>query len=170
MAPAPEERRIAELRRLGVSEPLVRLSSGEVVHALFRNCCLGPPYYAYHGAGVPDGPPLVPLWDCNDSVVGVWERADGPEFIEFDIEADDQYWPLARTEQGFWAAQFNFFYECEAPLEELRTAAAVVGFRFLDRLFSASEAAAGQLGTFETHRAWLRELVAEIDSQSGGQT
>ena len=163
MAAVSEDRRIAELRRLGASEPLVRLASGDCVHRMFRDSCLGPPFFVYHGAGTPDGPPLMALWDCNDTVVGVWERPDGPEFIEFNIEADDEYWPLARTEQGFWATQFDFYYECEIPDEELREAAAAVGFRFLDRLVAAREAAADQLGTFEGHAAWLRELVASID-------
>src|SRR5262245_35780352 len=101
MPVVPEAQRIAELRRLGASEPLVRLSSGEVVHELFRQSCLGPPYYVYHGAGAPDGPPLVPLWDYGDAVVGVWRRPRAPEFIEFSIEAVGAYTTLARTEQGF---------------------------------------------------------------------
>ena len=163
MAAVPEDQRIAALRRLDVSEPLVRLASGECVHPTFRNSCLGPPYYAYHGAGVPDGPPLVPLWDHGDTVAGVWDRADGPEFVEFSIEADDEVWPLARTEQGFWATRFDSLYEADVPVEELREAAAAVGFRFLDRLVASREAAAGRLGTFEGHAAWLRELVAAID-------
>ncbi len=37
MVAIPEDRRITELRRLGVSEPMVRLSSGEVVHEMFRH-------------------------------------------------------------------------------------------------------------------------------------
>jgi hypothetical protein len=168
MTAVPENQRIAELRRLGMSEPLIRLSSGEGLHDRFRYSCLGPPYYVYHGAGTPDGPLLVPIWDCNDTVVGVWERADGPEFIEFSIEADDEYWPLARTEQGFWATQFDFFYEADTPLGELREAAAVVGFRFLDWHLSARQEADTRLGTFQAHQAWLRDLVAGIDRETQG--
>jgi hypothetical protein len=118
-------------------------------------------------AGTPVGPPLVPLWDCNDSVLGVWERPDGPEFIEFSIEADEEYTTLARTEQGFWATQFDFFYECEIPDDELREAAAAVWFRFLDQLMAAREEAADRLTTFEGHRAWLDAAVASIDRDLG---
>ena len=167
VAAVAEHERTAELRRLGVSEPLIRLSCGEAVHEMFRNRCLGPPYYVYHGAGTPDGPPLIALWDCNGTVAGVWKRSDGLEFIDFSIEADDEYRSLARTEQGFWATQFDFFYECEVPLTELREAAATVEFRFLDQHLAAREAAESRLGTFEGHRAWLRELVADIDRESG---
>jgi hypothetical protein len=170
MAAVAEDRRIAELRHLGVSEPLVRLASGDCVHPTFRHSCLGPPYYVYHMAGTPSGPPLVPLWDCNDTVLGVWERDNGPEFIEFSIESEDEdeYTLLARTEQGFWATQFDLYYESDIPDEELREAAAAVGFRFLDRLVAAREAAGDRLGTFEGHQAWLGELVAGIDRESGG--
>src|SRR6266516_990889 len=110
MPSIPEYKRVVELRRLGLSEPLIRLSIGDVVHELFRHSCLGPPYYVYHDAGSPVGPTLVPLWDRNDTVVGVWELAHSLAFIEFSIEADDEYWTLAMTEQGFWATQFDFFY------------------------------------------------------------
>ena len=153
MSVIPENQRIAELRRLGASEALVRLSSGELLHEVFRGSCLGPPYFVYHEASVPDGPPLVPLWDHDNHVVGVWQRTAGLEFIEYSIEAAHKYTPLARTEQGFWATQFDFLYECDIPLEKLREAAAAVGYRFVDRHF------------FDSHQAWLREFVADIDGE-----
>lgn len=168
MSTVPESQRIAALRRLGVSEPLIRLSSGECVHPTFRNSCLGPPYYVYHGAGVPGDPPLVPLWDHGDTVVGLRERADGPEFVEFSIEGDIEARQLARTEQGFWATRFDFLYEAEVPDAELREAADAVGFRFLERHLASREAALGRLGAFEGHAAWLRELVAAIDREVPG--
>jgi hypothetical protein len=169
MAAVPEDQRVAALRRLGASAPLIRLACGECVHEQFRDTCLGPPHFVYHGAGAPDGPPLVPLWDCNlnDAVVGVWEQPGGPEFIEFSIEADEECTPLARTEQGLWATQFDFYYECDAPVERLQEAAAAVRYRFLDRHLAARAAADGRLGTFEAHRAWLLEFVAGIDRDSG---
>jgi hypothetical protein len=167
MAVVAEDLRLAELRHLGASEPLVRLASGDCVHEMFRDACLGPPYYVYHSAGTPDGPPLVPLWDYSDTVVGVWKREDGPEFIDFDIENHDEYSSLARTEQGFWLTQFDFFYEADVPLEELREAAAAVGFRFLDHYLMSREAADQRLATFEGHHRWLLELVAGIDRECG---
>lgn len=167
MPVVPEHLRVPELRRLQLSEPLIRLASGDCIHEMFRDACLGPPYRVYHGARTPDGPPLVPLWEYCDSVFGVWERGDGIEFIDYDVEAPN--WPrsLAGTEQGFWVTRFDFHYECEVPLGELREAAAVVGFRFLDRHIAAREAAEGRLGTFEGHQAWLRALVESVDRDSG---
>lgn len=170
MTVVPEDQRIAELRRLGVSEALVRLASGDRVHETFRNSCLGPPHHPYHLAPPPPGPPFVPLWDNQDGVVGVWERSDGLEFIEYDIEAEDpdEYTPLAHTEQGFWVTQFDFFNQCDVPPTELREAADAVGFRYLDRYLTELEAAAtaGRLDTSEGQDAWLQELIAAIDQES----
>jgi len=168
MPVVPEDERIAGLRRLGVSAPLVRLASGELLHPAFRNACLGPPYYTYHGADTPVGPTLIPLWDHCDTVVAVWERADSLEFIEYSIETAHEYDPLARTEQGFWATRFDFLYECDVPLEALREAASAVGLRFIDRYLLARETAGPLLESFEERQAWLHRLVADIDREAAG--
>jgi hypothetical protein len=167
MPVVPEHERIATLRAWGISEPLIRLSCGEVVHEQFRVSCLGPPWHIYHGSvASPNGPPLAALWELSDQVFGVWRRGGGLEFIRYGFEGPNDFEILANTEQGFWAAQFDFLYECDAPLDELRTAAVVVGFRFVERHLSSRAAADSRLGTFEAHRAWLRELVAGIDRDS----
>ncbi len=166
MAVVPEGKRIAELERFGASEPLVRLSSGEAVHKMFSNGSLRRPYYVYNLAGAPDGPPLIPLWERYETVFGAWERDDGPEFIEFSIETPDEFESLARTEQGFWATQFDYFYECDEAIEDLREAAAAVGFRFFDRYLSSRLEAESRLGTFDAHDAWRKEVVAGIDLDS----
>lgn len=166
MAVIAKDLRMAALQGLGVSVPLRRLAAGECIHEAFRGHCLGPPFYAYHRAGVPAGPPLIPLWDSGDTVFGVWEKADGLEFIEFSIEAPEEFELVARTEQGFWATRFDFLYECDLPENELQSAAASVGFRFLDRHLASREEAEERLDTFRGHRAWLRELVAEIDRET----
>jgi hypothetical protein len=161
----PDGQRIAELRRLGMSESLVRLASGECIHEIFRYTALGPPHYVYHLARTPDGP-LIGLLDCNDTVIGLWEQPDGPEFIKFSVEAVNEFTKLARTEQGFWADQFDFFYECDVLIKELQEAAAVVGFRFLDRYLASRKGAESRLHTFEAHQVWLQQLVAGVDRES----
>ncbi|MET3182261.1 UNVERIFIED_ORG: hypothetical protein ABIC43_005436 [Variovorax guangxiensis] len=163
MAVIGEHLRMPELQRLGLSAPLMQLAAGQCIHEAFRGSCLGPPFYAYRGAGVPEGPTLVPLWDHGSRVCGLRETAGGLEFIEFSIEDPAGFERVAGTEQGFWATRFDFLYECELPDETLREAAARVGFRFLERHLAQREAAEEQLGSFSGHRAWLRELVAGID-------
>jgi hypothetical protein len=51
MTVVAEERRLSELRRVGLSEPIIRLSAGELLHDLFRYRCQASPYYVYHEAG-----------------------------------------------------------------------------------------------------------------------
>lgn len=166
MTVVPENERLDALRRLGLSGPLVRLAAGKPVHPAFGFRCQAPPRYSYHGAGCPGGPPLTPLWDCGDTVTAVWERDGRPEFIEFCIEADGEFWVLAATEQGLWATVFTALVEDRDDLgaDELRDAAQVVGFRFLDRVVAGRQEA--DLSTFEQHAAWLQGLVAGIDRES----
>src|SRR4029434_11246044 len=101
------------------------------------------PFYSYHGAGCPKGPVLAPLWDCGDSVTGVWIRGGRLEFIEFGIEGVAEYTVLAHTEQGLWATVLVNLYEDRDDLgpEAFRDAARAVGFRFLDRLAAAYDSA-----------------------------
>ena len=171
MPVVPENERVATLREWGVSEPLIQLSCGESVHEQFDDHCKGPPWYVYRGSvPTPAGPPLAVLWEWSERVTGVRRRRSGLEYIRYGLGRPEEYELLARSEQGFWAAQFDFLYECEAEPDELREAAAAVGFRFLDRYLASREAAEEDvLGTFEGHRAWLRKLVAGIDRESRGQ-
>jgi hypothetical protein len=117
---------------------------------------------------VPEGPPLVPLWERDSRVVAVWRQHDGLAFIEFSIEHPGTFEMLARSEQGFWASRFDFLYECDLAVETLRAAAECVGFRFLERHLASREAAEDGLTSFAAHRAWLRGLVAQIDGEAAG--
>jgi hypothetical protein len=165
MPAVPENRRAATLRKWGVSDPLIRLSCGEELHPLFSVSYKGPPWYTYRGEiGWPKGAAFAPLWEFSEVATGVRQRQGGGlEFIKYSFGRPNEYTVLAHTEQGFWATAFDFFYEGEAADEELRAAAAVVGFRFLDRLLKAREEA--ELSTFELHQAYLRGLVAGIDRE-----
>src|SRR4051794_2112896 len=128
------ERRLTGLREMGVSEAVIRLSAGEVVHELFRFRCQTPPYFVYHGAEPPDGPMFVPIWDCCDTATGAWERDGELEFLEFSIEEPGEYRVLARTEQGFLAALFVCLYEDRGDLnvDDFREPARLIGFRRLE--------------------------------------
>jgi len=161
MPVVPEESRLAELRRLGVSEPLLRLSEGAVLHDAFRFWCDAPPLYSYSGAAPPDGPPFVPLWNHIDNVVGVWEREDGLEFLEYFIEQPGRYRSLARTEQGFLARLFVEFCEDDVPLEALREPARLVGFRYLDTAVAVYDQSSH--ATTEEQEAFLEKLAAHVD-------
>jgi hypothetical protein len=59
MTVVAQELRLNELRRLGMSEPLIQLAAGNCIHKVFRDICLGPPFYVYHPADVPAGPDRI---------------------------------------------------------------------------------------------------------------
>jgi hypothetical protein len=133
----PQAGRLDELRRLGLSDPLVRLAGGELVHPAFDPRFVGPPMYVYgrdeDAVSVPDGPSLVPLWSFADGVQGVWEVGDALQFIDYDIEAPDEFEIIARTEQGFLAWMFitlhEHLWDDRDDFEALAEAAEVVGYR-----------------------------------------
>ena len=128
----PEEHRLVKLREMGLSDAVIRLSAGELVHEMFEFRCKTP-FYVYHGANLPEDPVFCPLWDCGDRVTGVWEPDGRPEYIQFSIEATGSYWAVAKTEQGLLAALFSTLYEDEdqLDLDGFREPARSIGFRYL---------------------------------------
>ena len=166
MPVVPEGERMDGLRRLGLSEALVRQSAGESLDPLFSFRCQGPPHFSYHGAGCPDGPPLLPLWDCCDSVTGVRASDRRLEFIEFSIESSEEYTVLAHTEQGLWATVFVNLFEDKDYLapDAFREAASTVGFRFLDLLAASYYSA--DTSTFAAYGRFRANLIGTIDAMS----
>jgi hypothetical protein len=164
MPVVPEDQRLDVLRRLGLSEPLLRLSAGERLDPLFEYRCQGPPWFSYHHAGCPSGPPVAPLWDCGNSVTGVWVKEGQLEFVEFSIEDYEEYTVLAHTEQGLWATVFADLFEDRDKLapDEFEAPARLVGFRFVERVVVRDEAA---VATFEGRQGWLRGVVESIEGE-----
>ena len=72
-----EDKRLQRLGELGISEPISRLSSGGFIHEVFCFRCHTPPVFVYRGAEVPAGPEFVPIWECCETVVGVWNEKAG---------------------------------------------------------------------------------------------
>src|SRR5438045_9725621 len=98
----------------------------------------------YACAGAPAGNPLVPMWeDRGGGVTAVRLGETGLEFVEFSIEAPEEYRIVARTEQGLLAHLFITLYEAaDEPGKEaaLPEHAASVGFEHYADLVSASSA------------------------------
>ena len=153
--------RLDGLSQLRLSDSLIRQSAGEQLHPLLWYRCLGPPYFVYHGAGVPDGPLLYPLWDCCDDVTAVWQRGGQQQFIEFGVESPAEFKVLAASEQGLWASVFIDLYEDNDTLQrdDFIEPARLVGFRFLDELLAEYDLAGHE--SFEQHQAFVRGRGAD---------
>jgi hypothetical protein len=166
MAVVSEDQRVSTLRRLGISEPVIRLSCGEDVHELFSDCCKGPPRRIYYRhAEVPSGPPFVPLWDFADGVTGLWVRDGKLEFIKYDIEAADEFWVLAHSEQGFLAALLLWHYQADDDLEwaDFKEPAEAIGFLYLGELVAAHHQAA--ITGDDSFEVFERDFVAQLDER-----
>ncbi|HEY1137376.1 MAG TPA: hypothetical protein VGE64_07785 [Xanthomonadaceae bacterium] len=169
MTVVPEALRISELHQLGLSESLCRLSLGETVHQVFSVSCQGPPFYSYHGAWVPEGRQFLPLWDYSGTVCGIHCKTDGLEFVEYYIETPGEIRVISRTEQGFWAHQFDFLYECDQSIDDLMAAADLVGFAYLDFYLQSRTEAEEKLMRSEDKDAWIQKVIDEIDRDSIGK-
>jgi hypothetical protein len=170
MAVIPESQRVTALRQLGISEPIIRLSCGEHIHNLFSISCEGPPWYVYHNAEVAKGPLFIPLWEFAESVTGRWACDGRLVFIEFDVEAPDNYWVMARSEQGFIASLLLWQYQNRDDLEwaDLIGPSEAIGFRHLTELVPAY----GQktITGYDDFKTFHQDFVAQLDERYGACT
>jgi hypothetical protein len=168
MPVVPEENRIKELQRLGLSESLILLSEGKILDEMFEYRCKTP-FYVYHGSRLPEGELIVPLWDCGDVVTALrGPSADELEFIRFGIEHVDEFQVIARTEQGLLAHLFVELLEDndEWTPREFDESANLVGFRYMSTL--VTEYNSSDHSTSERHGEFVRRLVSAIDKQETG--
>lgn len=159
--------RLNVLRDLNLSEPVLKLASGQCIHTAFEYCCESL-YEIYHGGEGPTGLTIAPLWQHGDSVTAVDLTTQGQvRFLEFSIEGPDEYWVLATTEQGMLGQLFISLLErAYEPdeLEEVRQAAQVVGFKHLDLLQTIYEGSCSD----KQYEERVRKTIAAIDEMSGG--
>ncbi|MDB5313658.1 MAG: hypothetical protein JWO38_7860 [Gemmataceae bacterium] len=179
----PEEVRVATLRRWGISEPVIRLACGESLHDLFGIECEGPPWQVYQhelvsfcgrplpinrDAAVFTGPPFAPLWEYDGTVTGVRREAGRLEFLEFGVQSAEEFWVLARTEQGFLAVLLMRCYDTYNPpvaqeRRDFEDAAKASGFRFLEEMFAAYERT--PIGNLEESEEFTLRFVTWVDEQ-----
>jgi hypothetical protein len=172
MRPVDEDERFGELKRLGISRPVIRLAAGKNRRDFFTD--FRTPYKVYRGITWKGGTTFVPLWEKYDTVTAVREKGKGLEFIRFSVERVGKPRPLARTEQGLLATLFfnplNSYYDDpedygRGHLRAMRQAADSVGFLHFERAEAVfRDNYSKGLAAFE--RAY-RKLIREIDA--GGQ-
>jgi hypothetical protein len=167
----PKAQRLEALRRLGLSKPVLRQSSGKVLHPFFEDTFTRP-YEIYHGAVVPVGPALAPIYSDNGQETGAWVRNGRLEFISFHIEdaPPGTYRVVAHTEQGMLADFFlhglcmeeqDLSDEARASRAEMAAAAQMIGFLYFDELVRAC-LAVGYLRVRE-QGPFKQRLIAAID-------
>lgn len=166
----PDPDRLEVLRGWGVSEATLRLSGGELLHRVFHDVALGPPWHIYRGTiWIPEQGELAPLWECSSSVEAVLRDDSGTHFIRLPFEAEtaEQLETLSKSEAGFWTHKFDFLYECDEDEEDLRAAAASVGYSRIDDYLEARVLAEPGLGSTADHDLWLASQVRIADGEAG---
>jgi hypothetical protein len=178
MRPVPKSDRVAKLRRLGVSDAVIRLATGAVKVSLFP--LLRTPYKVYRGIDWPArGLVFAPLWEEGDVVTAARERGGGTEFFAFSVEDPLARWRLAGSEQGLLATLFNDpVNECYDEPEgvaslraKLAAAAEAVGFRHLadlDAVYAANYPRPGE-ALERAYRRFLRGLDAAGGEPRGAE-
>jgi hypothetical protein len=172
----PKSQRLETLREWGLSEPVLGQASGKNLHP-FLNDTFTKPYEIYHGAVVPDGPPLAPVYSLEGRETAAWMRNGRLEFIAFHLEDDPagEYKVVAHSEQGM-LADFFLYWLCmeeQDESEESRTeraemaeAADAIGFWYFEEIARAC-VAAGYL-QFAEQEPFKRKLIRRIDRRELG--
>jgi hypothetical protein len=155
--------RLDALRRLGLSPAVVELARGRNQGTAFWFHCAEPYMPFAEGARNPEGPKLVPLWACGDTVTAGRERDGRLEFIEYSMEAPEEYEVIAHTEQGLLATLFISMYEGQQGEDEqsLAAAATSAGFRYFREMVEAYTGS--RHNAFESHAEFVRAFTARID-------
>ncbi len=143
-----DDLRIDELRQLGLSEPVIRMAMGEVVHdALWWICLPLSPVVAE--PPTPSGSHFVPLWSFAGGITGAMVRDDGKEFADYAIDClQEGFEFVAHTEQGLLAYLLSHLVH-----DQLVDVSEAVGFRFPAELRVHSDIQG------------LRSLIGRIDSE-----
>jgi hypothetical protein len=155
-----------ELLNLGLSPTLVEFIFLEPKPKPFVSQC--EPRDAGWACHIPDDVTAAwPLWTYNADVIAVWLRGGQRDFVQLPHD-DPEPVPLAKTQEGLLARLFVTLIEDEdwknrkACLRRLRTAAARVGFRSLDRVVAWHD----QFGAAADFHARLERLIAELDGSA----
>ena len=143
MPVVPLESRVDEMKRLGFSEPLIKIATGrgDEVHAVFGIFQpSGPEEFALYGEDsiYPEGPPLLHLWEYWGCIqVAAWVKEGELEFIEY-LSGEWKYRVIARTEQGLFSYMiFTLCVNERLGWEDCDGPVAALGFRYFGVLKAA---------------------------------
>jgi hypothetical protein len=65
------KKRVDYLKKIGLSEPIIRMAQGEIIHPFFESA-YEEPNYIYEMKNIPDN--ITPLWQLDSFRTVVWEE------------------------------------------------------------------------------------------------
>jgi hypothetical protein len=78
--------RETELKKLGLSNSLMKLTEGEFVHDELEFRCFKSKYALEGDAFAPKTFDLVPLWESDSSITGFYKKGDSTFFVHYYID------------------------------------------------------------------------------------
>jgi hypothetical protein len=98
------KKRIDYLKRIGLSEPIIRMAQGEILHPFFESA-YEEPNYIYNVESVPYN--IIPLWELDTFQTVVWDENNGIFFVQFDLDdLEGTFKIIGYTEQAALARLF----------------------------------------------------------------
>ena len=98
------KKRIDYLKKIGLSEPIIRMAQGEILHPFFESA-YEEPNYIYSEIKVPDN--ITPLWELDSFQTVVWVENRGIFFVQFDLDdLEGTFKVIGYTEQAALARLF----------------------------------------------------------------
>lgn len=91
------KKRIDYLKKIGVSEYVIRMAQGEILHEFLNS--YKPPKYIYKMKSVPTN--IIPLWEIGYYLTAIVDRNNTISFVEFSLEDIEETFELVGfTEQA----------------------------------------------------------------------
>jgi hypothetical protein len=127
------KKRIDYLKRIGLSEPIIRMAQGEILHPFFESA-YEEPNYIYNVESVPYN--IIPLWELDTFQTVVWDENNGIFFVQFDLDdLEGTFKIIGYTEQAALARLFLDSIEVSSLkndelIRQVTEASKCTGFKF----------------------------------------
>ena len=121
-----------------------------------------PDQQEFYGEG-----PITPVWsDSSHACIVAYHHEPRREgFFRFSLEGDEEL-PFGLSWQQILVAEFKFMWECELDAEEMRRAAELFDFRYVEELIR--ELSDTPSPTFEADNRWYLAFLDKILQRKEG--
>ena len=131
--------RISYLKKIGLSEPIIQMAKGEILHPLFESA-YEEPDYIYNEKDIPNS--ITPLWELDSFETVVLEEDDQIVFLQFNCEdLEATFRIIGYTEQATLARIFLDIIEVSSLendelIKQVIEASKCTGFKYTEEFIS----------------------------------
>ncbi len=131
--------RINYLKMIGLSETIIQMAQGEIIHPLFKSAC-EEPSYIYDMKNIPDN--ITPLWGLESFQTVVLEENNHIFFVQFDLDdLEATFKIIGYTEQAPLAMLFLDNIEVsnlenDELIKQVADASKCTGFKYCEEFIN----------------------------------